>query len=304
MKLKLNLLVLGAVTLLLFSCDKTDCLYPDYAPDCKEDIVIVEPPPPPPEEKVVRKILFEEFTGPGCKGCPPWAESAVGWSEDTYSDRMIIIANHAGWFSSMQGNPFDFELTSDESEEYYQTFKVTSNPQAMINRRPFSADPGILSVTFKKWEESLAQVVGEVPYADLKLELDVSYDAATRRVELLAIMEYLEDLSGDYRIVASLTEDHLRGPQVDERGDPTPEYPGDSDWEDYDHRHALRENLNGAWGEYILQGDKEQGTMAEHAFMTYVLPEEYVADNCYLVVYVYNEATWEVIQAEEVPVKM
>ncbi|MDE6786784.1 MAG: Omp28-related outer membrane protein, partial [Muribaculaceae bacterium] len=67
----------------------------------------------------------------------------------------------------------------------------------------------------------------------------------------------------------------------------------------YEHNHVLRASLNGDWGEELgksfVDGEKKEGT----ASMT--LKEDWVAENCDVVVFVYGDDNKEVEQAISIP---
>ena len=75
------------------------------------------------------------------------------------------------------------------------------------------------------------------------------------------------------------------------------ENPGNTDIEDYVHRHVLRGTINGDWGETIVEDGIEQGITINKSFI-YVLNPEWLAENCSVIAFVYRADTREVIQAE------
>jgi hypothetical protein len=67
----------------------------------------------------------------------------------------------------------------------------------------------------------------------------------------------------------------------------------------YVHNNVFRESLNTAFGELLWTSGANTGDTLSTA-ISQVLSNDYVAENCKLVAFIYNSATQEVLQAEEV----
>jgi hypothetical protein len=67
----------------------------------------------------------------------------------------------------------------------------------------------------------------------------------------------------------------------------------------YVHNNVFRASLNSAFGQQIASGGGALGQVFETPF-SYFVPAAYTAENCKLVVFVYDNATQEVLQVEEV----
>jgi hypothetical protein len=100
----------------------------------------------------------------------------------------------------------------------------------------------------------------------------------------------------DLNLTVQLIEDHVIDFQYNAAATP-PDIP------EYDHRHVLRDNLNGTWGEPLVTGSAPASTPISKSF-TYTLPANVVhAENCALVAYVSNApgttGEYQVLQVEE-----
>jgi hypothetical protein len=99
-------------------------------------------------------------------------------------------------------------------------------------------------------------------------------------------------LTGDHNLTIYLLEDSVVDAQVDNRVSPP-------DVLDYMHRHVLRGNVNGTWGETVVTGSAAAGDTVTVTH-SYVLPANVlVPAKCSLVAYVYRSDNYEVLQAEE-----
>ena len=79
----------------------------------------------------------------------------------------------------------------------------------------------------------------------------------------------------------------------------------------YVHRHVLRDGISSnSWGETIISGAIAAGDTAVKNYQ-YTLPLTFPATNgiapnenlCYVVAYIYDAATYEIIQVEEKKIK-
>ena len=125
---------------------------------------------------------------------------------------------------------------------------------------------------------------------------NVQYNETNNEVSTQITVEALEELTGDHKLVVYLIEDHIIDWQTD--NDATP-----SDVPDYDHRHALRDNLNGTWGTTVFSGTVPSGESVTLNFDDFSLDPVWNMDNGYLVAYVYDDNTSEIFQVEQISVK-
>jgi hypothetical protein len=139
----------------------------------------------------------------------------------------------------------------------------------------------------------------------VKIEITNTYNVATRSLGCNVKSTFLSDTitGGPYKLVVVITQDSIVADQLD-AGVYT---------STYTHRHVLRDNINGTWGDVVATS----GAIILNAPITknyvYVLPNSYPASagpsattcnpsHCYVVAFIYNDATKEVIQAEEIKV--
>lgn len=288
------------------SCTKVDCVYPDkqdYWIDCDSlvrtpDTITVDTSDTTDTTDTVvgvvntkRNVLLEEFTGVGCGNCPAANIEALSLYNQ-FQGRLVLVGMHAGWFSSGNGNLTGFELTAADAEDYYTSFNVQSNPIGMINRKSVTGDPNKLLISTGSWEAAIQDAIDNTPDADMTIATMLNYNTGTRTIDLSATINVVNDRDGDYRFVAYLVEDKIIGVQVDYSKDP-------QQVNDYEHRHVFRDAMTDIWGDFVFEDDATAGATADVTVDSYTIPQEYNADNCTVVVYVYNDITKEVVQVEE-----
>ena len=100
------------------------------------------------------------------------------------------------------------------------------------------------------------------------------------------------DLTSTYRLSVYLVEDHITQWQKDYDVSP-------SDIPDYDHREVLRGSLNGTYGDVI--NAVTEGSVNSNSY-NITLDQEFDAEHCYIVAFLYDEATREIIEVEQTKV--
>ena len=202
-----------------------------------------------------------------------------------------------GYFSQPANPPhpdgsYSTDFRTDAGNTYGQDFNISAQPQGMVSRREFNGSQ-ILSPG--SWGSAVSDIIGEE--AILKVEFDnVQYNEANNEVSTQITVEALEEITGEYKLVVYLIEDHVIDWQTD--NDATP-----SDVPDYDHRHVLRDNLNGTWGSPVFSGTVASGESVPLNFNDFALDPTWNMDNGYLIAYVYDDNTSEIFQVEQISVK-
>jgi hypothetical protein len=236
--------------------------------------------------ETVRKILLEDYTGHKCPNCPEAAEEAHSLKL-IYGEQLVLLTIHAGSFAEVDpSGDFTYDFKTPEGVEVHDYYGFFYYPAGLVNRTKYS---GSLILSKDKWQNAVASLVDLPQQVNIKITKD--YNSSTRKLDIAVETEFLEDLAGTYYICAYLTESEIVKPQQTEAGVVT----------DYVHNHILRTSLNGTWGDLV--GNNGAGTSGEKFTNEYsiILDTEWVAENCGLVVFVYDNdsPTREVIQAEE-----
>lgn len=287
MKVKLHLLALALGTLSMIGCEKDD--NSENTAEC-EGSTSVDNPIEPSAEQRKRKVLLEMFSAVGGSNCPAATEVALS-IENEHPEEFIIVSMHAGWFSSGAGNPTSFDLTAEDGETYYTEFVVQSTPVGMINRKSTSSDLDQLLIGSTEWQSATEDFLTNSADAAISIASQSTFDASSRSVDMQFDVQALEGNVGDFRLVAYLVEDRIIGKQIDSRQDP-------QQVDNYEHRHVFRDAITDIWGKEVFAGDAEEGETDKVVIQDYAIDQAFDVENCSMVVYVYNEATQEVLQAE------
>ena len=134
-----------------------------------------------------RNVLVEELTGTWCQWCPRgiyYGDSLCG----TY-DNVIFVAIHC---SDPMAN-----------DDYYHASGLVGAPSANIGRHFMAQET---QTWFAKVEQE-SQVSPKV-----SMDITCDYDPETRQLTANVSAYALENISGDYRFAAILTEDGVTGP--------------------------------------------------------------------------------------------
>lgn len=306
--MKLNkiifVLTIGLIGTLNQSCDKVEnptkppvlldtTIYPGNWADYPEAVWTAN-------TNSLRNVLLEDYTGHTCPNCPAAAVIAKD-IEAANTGRVFTSAVHAspGGLSSFQwtavncgqaSNPNDkycTELFCDESTSYGATFATGygffANPMGTFNRTTPTGPTSMFGL-MSTWGSRVSDIITT---NDLKVNIQAqsNYYPSTNGFYLHTETEILEDLSGNYSTVVYLLEDEI------------------IDWQDvsgfadslYEHHNVLRGCIDGlAWGRPItggsLAGDK---TYLDYS---YKLPSGKDNTDYHLLIYVYDLATYEILQ--------
>ena len=244
----------------------------------------------PPVAGITKNILLEDYTGVRCTNCPDAAE-LVHQMQETYGHQLIALSVHAGGMSAPQPGNFPDFLTT-EGTEWYGFFKFDTNPVGTINRQRNGA-----GYAFGKddWQEAVAAELNKEAVVEMTSE--VTYNDATRDLEVKVSSKFVEEMSASpYNITVCIMEDSIVGKQL-----------GVDDVNNYVHRHVFRKTMNGTWGETINGSSESPAAIAPDDMFdktyTMKLDEAYNADQCYIVAYISNYESKEVLQVIEKKIK-
>lgn len=273
MKNKRYFLPLLALLFVAFaSCDKID------EPYIKPGGTIVD------TGETVRKVLLEEYTGHRCPNCPEGAAIAKQIQE-IFGEQVIVMAVHAGNFSYPIA-PYTTDYRTAAGSAWNSYFEVGNQgyPSGIINRQYFD---GKIILGKDSWAEIISGLV--TTDADASITISPTYNETNRKLKLNIETEFLNDLEGEFWLQVCLLESGMISAQLNQS----------TMIEDYEHNHVLRQDINGIWGE-ILVSNVAVGEKYNKSYEEITLDENYVAENCSAVAFIYNSETKEIVQAEEV----
>ncbi len=279
---KLFILVLGI--LLFNACDVID---KPYLPTDGETTVQVEFPALDPTT-VYRKILFEEYTGHKCTNCPN-GHARLATLLTTYGDTLVPVGIHAGSLAVTDLDyPYDFNTPI--GSQLYLDFAIPSVPIAIVNRIKFNST--IWGSPVSQWQSHINLVDRTKIYAGIQLINE--FDNTDRVLTANAKVTILDEIADQVQLCIVVIEDDIISPQLN----------NGVRIEDYVHKHVLRGSLNGNYGSRLtLDGYVEKDHSYEKAYKISFNTKDWDENNCYVVAYLINMETKEILQAEHLKVK-
>lgn len=244
-------------------------------------------------EGVKRRALLEEFTGHRCNTCPA-AHAVAASLANAYGENLIVVAVHATDFFGAPLDPpaadgsYSTDFRTPAGEAYTTTFNVSFLPTGLVNRKPFNSSTTISS---GNWSSAIADIIDDDAELDVWVS-ELEHNATAHTVSAEVKVAVLQPVTGDNNLTVYLTEDHVIDWQLNSLVSPP-------DVENYDHRHVLRTNLNGTWGEPLQLSTAAVGDTLTMTFTDIAMDPEWNADNCALVTYVYNTTSYQILQAAQ-----
>lgn len=236
------------------------------------------------------KVLVEDYTGHKCPNCPQAAVS-VKKLEETFHDSVICIAVHADFFAKPDSKyPEDFR--TDAGEKYAVTFGFSGYPNGLVNRKDY---PSNAVKAHSSWASEVSTILRTAPEAEVQMLSEYNSTDSTVCVNVQSKLLAAASLTASYNICVMLVQDSIIAPQVD----------GTTFIPNYLHRHVLRDNINGIWGDSVLTNAKQgEARIKKYKFK---LQADYkkvscVAKNCYLVAFLFDNSNYRILQAEEIKI--
>jgi hypothetical protein len=302
MKTKISVGILIGLMMIVSSCDYIDPPYSHDAPKAC-DTVVANFTPRLPGDKM-KKVLVEDITGHRCGNCPRAAET-IATLQTTYGEQVVALGLHsilAGAFTDLYpsdtvANPqqkyiYDFRTTVAMDIDQHFGVSTAGLPNGMVNRKSFS---GSTVVGYTTWSSHVASELSTPQQVDIQIKN--FWDPSTNSLCSFYYVEAMQNLGASYNICLYIMEDSMVHWQKDYMATP-------SDIEFYTHRHVLRGTVNGTWlGTQINSGNPlTNGGEYSQAYTITVDPAQWNVNQLYVVAFVYDVATYEVIQAEEMKV--
>lgn len=242
------------------------------------------------DSTITKTVLLEDYTGHQCVNCPEAGELSHNLKAN-FKENVVVIAVHAGWFAQpTPSGDFTADYRTEEGEEWNTTFGVSSYPNGMVNRKGFSSGTNVLSIG--AWSDAIITALHEPALLDLSINNE--YNSASRELSVTVETEFLGNVNKNLKLVVVLTESGIVSPQKNNNAEigATPVILN------YVHDHMLRDCINGTWGTEIASAGTANEDLISKSF-TYVIPANFVAENCDVVAFVYDTDTKEVIEAAE-----
>lgn len=238
-----------------------------------------------------RTLLIMEFTGNSCLNCPTGAATVEQIKEEEAPGRVISVGLHP--FGSHFTEPTASlhtptkiqDLRCETATALFDYYQPSSFPAAVFNGLKST-----LSGSTGDWKQRASEALAIHSVVALSAKCD--YDADSRDLSVDYSVEFLDDFNAKLNVSVWLVENKIMGTQTMPNGKPN---------FNYEHNHVLRGSLNGNWGEELGTSFAEGQSKGGHASMT--IPEEWVAENCDVVVYVFRDDNKDVEQATSISIE-
>ena len=221
-------------------------------------------------EATGKTVLIKDFTGARCVNCPAAAEHAHNLQHQLDEDHIFIMSVHAGYQAQPMGSFPDF--LTDEGTECYNTHD--SNPLFTVDHVALTEGN-----TLNETQIDAPVAAALLEEQSFEIRLTPLYDEACRQLYVTVNAYALDDLDGQFYITACLVEDHIVGWQTTPSGVD----------KEYDFRNVFRGTLNGAYGDAFEDAQVNSGDTFSFNYSTEI-NADYNADECYLMVYIYDKS--------------
>lgn len=244
-----------------------------------------------------KNVLIEDFTGHKCTFCPAAATTAKNL-EDANPGRVYTVSIHGGPHNSgisdfqkaYPGEPkYYTDHTNAVTREIASTFfqmgvGFNSNPQGTINR---ITESGEMFFNHGLWGDKVAE---QLPTTlKVNIQAQSNYFPETNGVFIHTQTEFLENMDGDYNIVIYCIQNEVIDWQLD----------AGTDVENYHHHNVHIGNVyDETWGRAVATGQISAGTKIEQEF-SYKVPDGLTNNDMHFIIYVYDKATYEILQVIE-----
>ena len=117
-----------------------------------------------------RVVLLEEFTGHLCVNCPE-ATKLSNDLKETYGNKLLLLAIHAGDLAEPSTAPYDNDLRTTAGTSIYNYFAPIGVPTGMVNRTEFGGSV----VLFKdSWEPAIKALIEQPQIADIFMHIELA----------------------------------------------------------------------------------------------------------------------------------
>lgn len=242
-------------------------------------------------EFVRRRVLLEDFTGHKCNNCPAAASTAQQLQSNFPGDVVVVGIHTTETFAAPQPGPnnsYTTDFRTPAGDAYEEAFDISWLPAGMVNRKEFNSSQ---IMSHNAWGTAVNEMVGLPASFDVWFD-QLQHNAGSNTVTAEVKIAVLEPVVGAHNVTIYLTEDHVIDWQYDAQS-------ADPNVPDYDHRHVLRTNLNGPWGQQLISASAGAGDTLTLSYSDFPVSAEWNASNCALVAYIYSTATDEVLQVVE-----
>jgi hypothetical protein len=262
----------------------------------------------------VRKVLLEDYTAAQCINCPR-ASLTADQLRANNPGKVITIGVHASSLESPVGAyGYDFRtIPGNLFDAFFVNADISGLPNGMINRIGYPTTTQLIS--YPNWQSTVATDLALPP--SVLLTISNTYNTGTRTVGLSIKTKFLNAMASTYHLTVLLTEDSIVQPQKDIDSTQFTQ----NCVLHWMHRHVLRDAITtSGWGDQLAFMSPHTAFMAGDSVTNtynYVIPANFASftptssiptlpcndKHCSVVAFLYDDATKEVLQVEEVKVR-
>ena len=244
-----------------------------------------------PNTNTIKRILLEDYTGHTCTNCPAAATIAKQLEDDNVG-KVIVASVHAspsGTFQAVQLPEFVTDFQTNAGNVYVNEMEnFLGNPMGTVNRTS-NGFAGSVWYFDSDWSSAVTNELAGSLIANIQLEYN--YYPQTNGLFIHTESEFNNSLNGDYNLIIYLIRDAVEAPQKLNNG--TTE-------EEYEHHAVVTDNINGTWGDAIVNGSVNAGDKFYNVY-SYQLTDPstdstFDVNNLSLVAYLCDRNSYEVIQ--------
>ncbi len=238
-------------------------------------------------------VVFEEYTGASCVNCPD-GHRIVQDILTQYGNRVIAVGLHPAGNVLAAPVHSGEDFRTEEARLIANNFKVSSLPSGTIDRKEF--DGSIVQGRFV-WKQKLESVINNSVKVNVKSR--VYFDDLSGKTLLELEYTILEDIDNDLNFSIMLIENKLNAPQKE----------GSEVREEYEHEHVMRKMYTNALGNALKKETADGGGYKKgRVYLKKIELEDfsktkYKAENLYIVSFITNASSSEVLQASSAKVK-
>ncbi|MFZ4613874.1 MAG: Omp28-related outer membrane protein [Bacteroidia bacterium] len=240
----------------------------------------------------IKKVLVEDYTGHTCGNCPEAAIILHGLLESPIKNNIVPMAIHAGSFALPQNPDFTMDFRTPVGNELDAKFGISAvgNPNGMIDRFGYPNTQHI--IYHSDWQSKVESRVSIPP--PLFISIKNSFFSVSNKIKCQIKTNIVNTLSGEYKLSVFLIEDSIIADQKDYS------LPSPSHVVNYNHMHVLRASFNGTYGDVIASNPNGTASNPVQFKKEHILNynQAWNKNHLYVVAFVYNSQTYEVIQAE------
>ena len=228
-------------------------------------------------------VLLEDYTGVKCNNCPEAGALALQLQEQNEGHLVVLGVHPKSALQNPAGGFPDFR--TDDGNEWNNYFNIGAYPNGLVNRT------GVVGAS--EWTSAVNNVIGND--APVRLIVKTEFNEGTRELKLSIHAKFLQNVeSDDVRITTCMMEDNIVGKQQ------TP----DGIDANYVHRHVFRGTAdNQTWGRVLSSTESISEGSNFITNMKFTVSDDYNADEFYIVAFISDNNTKEVLMAAETKIK-